>query len=92
MRETIQAGLLLNLRKASQLQRVNLDTMEKEKNVRFPTDARLLNRARERLAKQAQTKGIGLRQSYARIGKREPLMQWRYAHAKQFERARKATR
>jgi len=90
--ETIKAGLRLNLIKASQLQRVNVDTTVQEKHVRYPTDARLLNRARERLVKQAKTDGIELRQSYARLGKRELLQQSRYAHAKQFKRARRSTR
>lgn len=92
LRETIQAGLRLKLIKPTQLARVNVDTTVQEKNVRFPTDARLLDRARERLVKLAQAEGIRLRQSYARVGKRELLMQSRYAHAKQFKRARKATR
>ncbi len=92
LRETIQAGLRLNLIKPAQLQRVNVDTTVQEKNVRFPTDARLLDRARERLVKQAQAEGVQLRQSYARVGKQTLLMQSRYAHAKQFKRARKATR
>jgi len=64
----------------------------REKNVRHPTDARLLDRAREKLVKQARAEGIQLRQSYVRIGKQTLLMRSRYAHAKQFKRARKATR
>jgi len=92
LRETIQAGLRLNLIKASQLARVNVDTTVMEKNVRHPTDARLLDRAREKLVKQARAEGIRLRQSYVRVGKQTLLMQSRYAHAKQFKRARKATR
>lgn len=92
LKETIQAGLRMQVIKPTQLSRVNVDTTVMEKRVRFPTDARLLDRARERLVKQAQAEGIELRQSYARVGKRELLMQSRYAHAKQFKRAAKATR
>jgi transposase, IS5 family len=40
------------------------------KAVAFPTDARLPHRARERLVRLAQTHGVRLRQSYARVGKR----------------------
>src|SRR5690554_3775598 len=61
LRETIRAGLRLKLIKPTQLQRVNVDTTVQEKNVRFPTDARLLDRARERLVKLAQAEGIELR-------------------------------
>jgi len=82
----------LQLITPTQLQRVNVDTTVQEKYVRFPTDARLLDRARERLAKTAQAEGIALRQSYARVGKRELKQQSRYAHAKQFKRAGKSTK
>jgi len=93
LRETIQAGLRLNLIKASQLARVNVDTTVMEKNVRHPTDARLLDRAREKLVKQARAEGVQLRQSYVRALKQTLLLQSRYAHAvEQFKRARKATR
>ncbi len=51
LRESIQAGLRLNLIKAGQVGRVNVDTTVMEKNVRHPTDARLLDRAREKLVK-----------------------------------------
>ena len=37
--------------------------------VMFPTDAKLLNRARERLVRLAKKLGVSLRQSYARVGK-----------------------
>ena len=63
-----------------------------EKNVRHPTDARLLDRAREKLVKQAQAEGIQLRQSYVRVGKQALLQQSRYAHAKQFKRAKREER
>src|SRR5690606_26396854 len=66
LKESIQAGLRLNLIKASQVARVNVDTTVMEKNVRHPTDARLLDRAREKLVKQAQAEGVQLRQSYVR--------------------------
>jgi hypothetical protein len=37
--------------------------------VTFPTDAKLLNRARERLVRLAKIHGVDLRRSYARLGK-----------------------
>jgi transposase, IS5 family len=39
------------------------------KAVMFPTDPKLLNRARERLVRLAQKLGVRLRQSYRRVGK-----------------------
>jgi IS5 family transposase len=52
-----------------------------------PTDAKLLNRAREKLVRLARRHGVGLRQSYARVGKLALIQHQRYAHAKQFKRA-----
>ncbi|MCP1846029.1 hypothetical protein J2R78_009063 [Bradyrhizobium sp. USDA 4538] len=56
----------------------------------FPTDARLLNRAREILVRLAKGAGIKLRQSYGRVGKFALIKHQRYAHAKQFKRANRA--
>jgi hypothetical protein len=58
------------------------------KNVMFPTDAKLLNRAREKLVRLAKLRGVALRQSYARVGKFALIQHQRYAHAKQFKRAK----
>lgn len=87
--ETIRAGLRGGFIKPADLQRVNVDTTVQEKNVRFPTDARLLDRSRERLVKRARAQGIVLRQSYSRVGKRALRKHAGYAHAKQFKRARR---
>ena len=92
LKETIAAGLRLKLIKLTQLARVNVDTTVQEKNIRYPTDARSLSRARERLVNLAKTEGIKLRQSYVRVGKQVLHQQSRYAHARQFKRARKAVK
>jgi IS5 family transposase len=57
------------------------------KNVTFPTDAKLVNRAREKLVTLAKKLGVELRQSYARVGKFALVKHQRYAHARQFDRA-----
>jgi transposase, IS5 family len=62
-----------------------VDTTVQPKNVMFPTDAKLIHRARERL-------GLDLRQTYVRVGKLALIKHQRYAHAKQFKRANKALR
>ena len=56
----------------------------------FPTDARLLHRAREILVRLAKKHAVKLRQSYARVGKFALIKHQRYAHAKQFKRANRA--
>jgi len=72
--------------------KVIVDTTVQEKAVAFPTDAKLMHRARERLVRLAKKHGVVLRQSYARIGKHALIAHQRYAHAKQFKRANKALR
>jgi IS5 family transposase len=73
--------------KPADLACVVIDTTVQEKNITFPTDAKLLHRAREKLVKLAKNKGVCLRQSYARVGKFPLIKHQRYAHAKQFKRA-----
>lgn len=92
LKETIKAGLQLKAIKAHQLDRVNVDTTVQEKEIRFPTDSRLYERARERLVKAAGERGITLRQNYNRKARMLLFQQSRYAHAKQFKRAAKCTR
>src|SRR5439155_606896 len=76
----------------SDTRRIIVDTTVEPKNVMFPTDAKLINRAREKLVKLAQKLGVDLRQSYVRVGKLALIKHQRYAHAKQFKRANKALR
>jgi transposase, IS5 family len=92
LKETIAAGLVLKAVTPAQLKRVNVDTTVQENHIRFPTDARLYDRARERLVKTARMRGIALRQSYTRVGKRLLVMNQRYAHARQFKRAARCTK
>ena len=92
LKETVQAGLRLRIIKPSEPRRVNVDTTVQEKHIRFPTDPRLYERMRQRLVKAAQQEGVALRQSYVRVGKALLTQQSRYAHARQFKRARRCTR
>jgi hypothetical protein len=78
--------------KPSDFSRVIVDTTVQPKAVAFPTDAKLMHRARELLARLARKHGVTLRQSYARVGKRALMAYQRYAHAKQFKRANRALR
>ena len=67
-----------------------VDTTVQPKAVAFPTDAKLMHRARERLVRLAKKTGVELRQSYQRVGKYALIAHQRYAHAKQFKRANRA--
>jgi transposase, IS5 family len=92
LQESLAVAVRTKAIKPSELSRVIVDTTVQPKNIAFPTDARLLNRAREKLVKLAKKLGVGLRQSYARVGKFALIQHQRYAHAKQFKRANKALR
>lgn len=92
LKETIQAGLKLKVVKGTQLKRINVDTTVQEKAIRFPTDARLYDRSRERLVKAAKERGIRLRQNYNRKSKALLHKQGRYSHARQPQRAARCTR
>ena len=70
----------------NELQRVTVDTTVQEKNITFPTDSKLLYKAIVQLGDAAKARGIPLRQSYVRVGKRAAVKAGRYAHAKQFKR------
>ena len=74
------------------LAEITVDTTVQEKNVTHPTDSKLLYKAIVKLVGAAQVRGIPLRQSYIRVGKRAAVMAGRYVHAKQFKRMRRQLR
>jgi transposase, IS5 family len=90
LQESLAVAAKTGAVKPSELSEVVVDTTVEPKNVMFPTDARLLNRAREILVRLAKKHGVRLRQSYARVGKFALIQHQRYAHAKQFKRANRA--
>ena len=65
------------------------DTTVMEKNIAYPRDVRLYFKSLETMVRIAQKKGIRLRQSYARVGKRHLYRYCRYAHARQMKRAQR---
>jgi IS5 family transposase len=92
LQESLNVAVKTGAMKSSDTRRVIVDTTVEPKNVMFPTDAKLINRAREKLVKLAKKLGVDLRQSYVRVGKLALIKHQRYAHAKQFKRANKALR
>lgn len=89
---TVAVGLATQTVAKSSLAVVNVDTTVQDKAISFPTDARLLHKARIALVRLAGKTGVKLRQSYARVGKTAFVRSQRYAHARQFNRARAQTR
>lgn len=71
------------------LEKVNVDTTVQEKNITFPTDAKLYRKMLVLLVEEAKEQRIPLRQSYLRKSKTALFMQSRYSHARQMKRAAK---
>jgi transposase, IS5 family len=92
LQESLAVAVKTGAMKPSDTRRVIVDTTVQPKNVMFPTDAKLINRAREKLVTLAKKVGVDLRQSYTRVGKLALIRHQRYAHAHQFKRAGKALR
>ena len=92
LQESLSVAIRTGAMAPQDTRRVIVDTTVQPKNVMFPTDAKLLHRAREKLVALAKKMGLDLRQSYTRVGKFALIKHQRYAHAKQFKRAGKALR
>ena len=92
LQESLAVATRTGAMKPNDLARVIVDTTVQPKNITFPTDPKLLNRAREKLVKLAKRLGVELRQSYTRVGKFALIQHQRYAHAKQFKRAKRSLR
>ena len=88
LKQTVEVSKRAGLLKKSALKKVIVDTTVQEKNISYPTDAKLINKAREHLVREAKREGISLRQSYKYKGKREAAQSARYFHAKQYRRGR----
>ena len=80
LRITIEVGMAMREIRPTELKRVNVDTTAQTKAIRFPTDARLYQRMRERLVKAARAKGLTIKQSYEHIVRRLLMQSSHYAH------------
>ena len=71
LRQTVEVAKRAGLLKKTALKKVIVDTTVQEKNISYPTDSKLINKAREQLVNEAKKEGISLRQSYKIKGKKE---------------------
>ncbi|MCK4607791.1 MAG: IS5/IS1182 family transposase, partial [candidate division Zixibacteria bacterium] len=92
LQKTIETAVDQKLIRKCDIERVNVDTTVQEKAVSFPTDAGLYEKARVVLVREARKRGIELRQSYSRVGKKALHLPSRYRHARQMKRANRQTR
>ena len=61
LRQTGEVSLRAGLLKKSALKEVIVDTTVQEKNISYPTDGKLINKAREHLVEEAKRESISLR-------------------------------
>jgi transposase, IS5 family len=92
LQESLAVAVKTEAVEIEDLSKVIVDTTVQEKAIAFPTDAKLTNRAREMLVRLAKKHGVPLRQGYPRVGKLALVKYQRYAHAKQWKRARRELR
>jgi IS5 family transposase len=90
IQESLATATRTGAAKPADFTKVIVDTTVQPKAVAFPTDAKLMHRARERLVRLAKKHGLALRQTYARVATYALIKQQRYAHAKQFRRAKRS--
>jgi len=92
LKTTIEAAVGMGAVKPAEFERVIVDTTVQEKAVAHPSDSRLLEVARAKIAQLATRAGIKLKQSYAAEAKQLRRRAGGYAHARQFKRLRSVLR
>jgi len=92
LKTTIEAAVTMKAVKPVELERVIVDSTVQEKAVAHPTDSRLLEVARAKIAQLAKRAGLQLKKTHEREGKTLRRRAGGYAHAKQFKRLRQVVR
>jgi IS5 family transposase len=87
---TVSVAMQKKFLTKNECEKVVVDGTVQEKNITFPTDAKLLSSAITKLGKFARLNGIKLRQSYARKAKSKNWQASGYAAARQFGRLQQA--
>ncbi|HEY9105643.1 MAG TPA: IS5 family transposase [Roseateles sp.] len=86
LKTTIEAAVAVKAVKPVELERVTVDTTVQEKAIAHPTDSRLLEVARAKIARLAKRAGLKLKMTHEREGQSLRRRAGGYAHAKQFKR------
>lgn len=87
--QTITTAVKLEAVEREALEAVIVDTTVQEKAVAYPTDSRLLEVARRKVAQEARRAGVALKQSYEKEARQLRRRAGGYAHARQFRRLRR---
>ncbi len=92
LKSTIEAAVAMKAVGKREFERVIVDSTVQEKAIAHPTDSRLLEVAREKIARLAKRAGIALKLTHEREGKTLRRRAAGYAHAKQFKRLKRVLR
>jgi transposase, IS5 family len=92
LKSTIEASVSMKLIKPAEFERVIVDTTVQEKAIAHPTDSRLLEIARYKVASAAKRAGIAVKQTFAKQGRHLRRKAGGCAHAKQFKRLARTVR
>lgn len=86
---TVMTALRSGVVKEKSCKKAIVDTTVMEKNVSFPTDGKLYQKAIQILGKKAKRASLEIRQSYTRVSKHILRKMNQYAHARQMNRMRR---
>jgi IS5 family transposase len=89
---TIDAARRIEMIKNTSVNQVIVDTTVMPKAMAYPTDSRLLEQSRQHLVKLAEEHNLCLRQNYNRQAPKLVAQIGRYAHARQYNRMKKAVK
>ena len=92
LKSTIEASVSMGVVKKTEFEMIIVDTTVQEKAIAHPTDSRLLEIARHKVASAAKRCGIALKQTFAKEGRELRRKAGGYAHAKQFKRLRRTVK
>ena len=92
LKSTIEASVSIGVVKKTEFEMIIVDTTVQEKAIAHPTDSRLLEIARHKIASAAKQAGIAVKQTFAKEGKALRRKAGGYAHAKQFKRLRRTVK
>ena len=90
MRHLLKMTLVLHEQEIKKAKEVLVDTTVQEKNITYPTDAKLYKKVIDKCREIAKKTGIQLRQSYRYVVKKLIYMQRYISHPSQGKQARKA--
>ena len=88
----VETAIKMKAIKPADIEKVNVDTTVQEKAIAFPTDARLYQKMRLALLRLTNQLGIRLRETFDKRAKEALIMNGRYSHARQYNRAAKMRR